>query len=213
MNLDEYVESVRHGVHNAAALADDHSREVATKLGAALESATRLSLIQALSDAASEISADLAPGSVELRMSGGEPQFVVTTPLSSRDQPTVLLPEPETAAQSEPGEEEPQSRITLRLPQSVKDKVDQLADVEGVSTNAWLIRAVMDALANSRGRGPWPVRQRGPRWAGPPAGSAVPPFPPDPAQGPLDPNSPGGPRSGRRHQEGPGFGSVKGWVR
>ena len=43
------------------------------------------------------------------------------------------------------------ARITLRLPQSVKTRVDEMASSEGISTNAWLIRAVMDALADRSG--------------------------------------------------------------
>ena len=63
---------------NAAALADDHTRQVAERLGGAIESSTRLALIQALSDAASTISAELAPSSVEVRMVGQDPEFVVS---------------------------------------------------------------------------------------------------------------------------------------
>ena len=80
MDLSPYVDSVRAGVNDAAALADDHTRHVAERLGSALDAATRLALINALSDAADTISADLAPGSVALRMSGPEPEFDVSLP-------------------------------------------------------------------------------------------------------------------------------------
>ena len=78
MNLSPYLESVRTGVQNAAALADENTQQVAYKLGTAVESATRLAMISALSDAAGVISAELAPSSVELRMSGDDPEFVVS---------------------------------------------------------------------------------------------------------------------------------------
>ena len=32
-------------------------------------------------------------------------------------------------------------RITLRLPQSMKAQVDEFAAADGLSTNAWLVRA------------------------------------------------------------------------
>ena len=73
MDLSPYVQTVRDGVTSAAALADDHTREVAERLGGSIESSTRLALIAALSDAASTISAELAPSSVEVRMSGPGP--------------------------------------------------------------------------------------------------------------------------------------------
>src|SRR3954470_12939448 len=78
MELDHYLESVRRSVENATALADDQTRSVAQRLGATLDDAGRLALISALSDAAGEISRELSPGSVELRMAGGRPEFVVT---------------------------------------------------------------------------------------------------------------------------------------
>src|SRR5690242_21092963 len=78
MELDHYLESVRRSVENATALADEQTRSVAQRLAATLDDAGRLALISALSDAAGEISRELSPGSVELRMAGGRPEFVVT---------------------------------------------------------------------------------------------------------------------------------------
>ena len=78
----------------AAALADDHTRHVAERLGSAIESSTRLALIQALSDAASTISAELAPSSVELRMAGSGPGVRgVGAEDRGRTAPCSILPE------------------------------------------------------------------------------------------------------------------------
>ena len=140
MELAPYVDTVRSGVANAAALADDHTRHIAERLGSAIDSSTRLALIQALSDAASTISADIAPSSVELKMVGQEPQFAVSVP-AAESAPTYLMPEQPVAAEApDDTEEEPLARITLRLPQSVKNKIDELAAADGISTNAWLLR-------------------------------------------------------------------------
>jgi Arc-like DNA binding domain len=184
MDLSPYLESVRVGVANASALADEPTKQVAERLGVAIESSTRLALIQALSDATSTISAELAPSSVELRMVGHDPEFVVSVQ-SAEAEPTLLLPEPESGdgdASESPGDE-PVSRITLRLPQSVKTRVDEMASSEGISINAWLIRTVMDALADRGGsRRAWPQ----------------PPIPPTPPVPPIHPSpeavfGPGGP--------------------
>lgn len=147
MQLDKHLESVRQGVQQAAALADEHSQDIARRLSDAVESSVRLSLIDALSDASAEISADLAPGSVEFRLSNGEPQFVVTPP-----------PAPSATAEPEPeidwseDEDSEQVRITLRLPASVKKGVDECADAEGVSTNTWLLQQIRKSLARKRPR-------------------------------------------------------------
>ena len=92
MELSPYVDTVRASVANAAALADEHTRQVAERLGSAIESSTRLALIQALSDAASAISAELAPSSVEVRMAGQDPEFTVSVP-KTEAKPTMLIPQ------------------------------------------------------------------------------------------------------------------------
>lgn len=147
MQLDKHLESVRQGVQQAAALADEHSQDIARRLGDAVESSVRLSLIDALSDASAEISADLAPGSVEFRLSNGEPQFVVTPPPAPAP---VVEPEPEVDWSED--EDSEQVRITLRLPSSVKKGVDEAADAEGVSTNTWLLQQIRRSLARKRSR-------------------------------------------------------------
>jgi hypothetical protein len=192
MNLSPYIESVRAGVTNASSLADEHTRRVAERLGTAIESSTRLALIEALSDAASTLSAELAPTSVELRMAGADPEFSVLVP-AAEPEPTLLLPDPDAIPEPDGDaadvEDEALVRITLRLPQSVKAKVDERADADGISTNAWLVGAVMDALAGRR--------QDGPGWfAGP-----RPPMPPVPGVV-FGPNGPFGPH-GVFSQNGP----------
>ena len=92
MDLSPYIESVRTGVANASSLADEQTQQVANRLGTAIESSTRLALISALSDAAGTISAELAPSSVELRMVGSDPEFVVSLQ-TAETEPTLLMPE------------------------------------------------------------------------------------------------------------------------
>lgn len=185
MELDHYLESVRRSVENATALADDQTRSVAQRLGATLDDAGRLALISALSDAAGEISRELSPGSVELRMAGGRPEFVVTpapSQLTGADDDDLDDDDnAEPVAELAPDADEPTARITLRLPMSIKNKVDEAADAEGISSNAWLMRTVMTALTGGRG----PMRPPRPPHA--PRGGI---FGPD---GPLGPEGPLGP--------------------
>jgi len=224
MDLSPYIESVRTGVTNASSLADEQTQHVAERLGTAIESSTRLALIQALSDAAGTISADLAPSSVELRMIGTDPEFVVSVQ-SGEAEPTLLMPETEVAS-AEAGEpsstetdEEPVARITLRLPQSVKARVDEMASSEGISTNAWLIRAVMDALSERSGsRAEWPLPPQPPM---PPSPHVIfgagGPFSEHGVFGPEGPSGPGGVFGERlrraRREEKRSRGNVQGWVR
>lgn len=206
---------------NASSLADEQTQYVAERLGTAIESSTRLALIQALSDAAGSISAEMAPSSVELRMVGQDPEFVVSIQTAEAE-PTLLLPdaEPDLDATGESSanepDDEPVARITLRLPQSVKARVDEVASSEGISTNAWLIRAVMDALSERSGPRPeWP------RPPMPPSPMPIPtpggPFGQRGVFGPEGPFGPGGmfgerpKRPGREDRRSRG--NVQGWVR
>src|ERR1700732_5621963 len=81
MDLQPYVDAVRHELHVAAAAGGEDAAELADRLTAPLESALRLALLDALSGASGEITRELAPGSVEVRLRGRDPEFVVSTPL------------------------------------------------------------------------------------------------------------------------------------
>ena len=223
MDLSPYIESVRAGVVSASSLADEPTQHVAARLGTAIESSTRLALIRALSDAAGTISAELAPSSVEVRMVGSEPEFVVSIQTADAE-PTLLMPESEQAGEDAAAtsdvEDEPVARISLRLPQSVKTRVDEIASAEGISTNAWLIRAVMDALSE-RSSGPaseWPQPPHPPM---PPAPGAVfGPYGPFGEHGVFSPEGPFGPAGALRdrlrraaREDRRSRGNVQGWVR
>src|ERR1700721_2644360 len=81
MDLQPYVEAVRHELNVAAAAAGARAQHLADRLSAPLESAIRLALLEALSAAAEEITGELAPRSVDVRLRGRDPEFVVSAPL------------------------------------------------------------------------------------------------------------------------------------
>ncbi len=123
----------------------DDARAAAERLAAGLDATARLVLLDALSAAAAEITRDLVPGSVDLRLRGREVDFVVGG----------LRAEPEDEAASAPGvdvDDTSTSRTTLRLPDALKAQVDDAAAAEGVSVNTWLVRAVAAELAPRRRR-------------------------------------------------------------
>jgi len=157
MNLSPHVETLRRELLIAAEAGGDEARSLAERLITPLDSATRLVLLDALSDAASEITSELAPGSVEVRLRGREPEFVVTQPPAEQSFEDVGSASIETIAYSGEIDESGAARTTLRLPDHVKAKVDEAAGREGLSVNAWLVRAVVAALepgARDRGRSP-----------------------------------------------------------
>ena len=94
MDLTQYVENLRRDLAVAADAGGEEARALAERLSATLESAIRLMLLDALSAAADEITRELAPGSVELRLRAGEPDFAVTP--APGDEP--VEPAPDEAA-------------------------------------------------------------------------------------------------------------------
>lgn len=148
MDLTPYVDTLRRELAVAAEAGGDEARELAERLTAPLESATRLTMLNVLSAAMDEITRELAPGSVDVRLRGLDPDFVVTPP------PTYGGAPAEPAAPVEPLhtpapadiDEGGTARVNLRLPAHLKARAEEAAAREGLSVNAWLVRTVSAAV-------------------------------------------------------------------
>ena len=152
MELAPYVDRLRNELLVAAEAGGDDARALAERLTAPLDSATRLVLLEAMAAAADEITRELAPGSVEVRLRGQSPSFVVTLPPTEEAFGDMILRSSVPAVRAE-GDEGATSRINLRLPDSLKLRAEEAAEKEGLSLNAWLVRAVAAALeADGTGR-------------------------------------------------------------
>ncbi|MGF7233381.1 MAG: hypothetical protein ACQSGP_11540 [Frankia sp.] len=168
MDLTPYVDNLRHELAVAAAAGGDDARTLAERLTAPLESATRLTLLNVLSDAMSELTRELAPGSVDVRLRGLDPEFVMTpSPTQESHEeaeergsgPDDVLPPAAPAASDE--DEGSTARINFRLPAHLKSRVEDTAGREGLSVNTWLVRAVATALEPGGRSGPTGRAKRG----------------------------------------------------
>jgi hypothetical protein len=171
MDLNPYIDNLRRELAVAAEAAGDDARALAERLTAPLESATRLALLEALAAAADEITRDLAPGSVDVRLRGRDPDFVVTP--APADPPFEDAAERrfETAPAGMPAPPDDDdggtSRITLRIPDHLKPRIDEAANREGLSVNAWLVRVVSAGLQpDDQARNRRPDRADRGRWSG-----------------------------------------------
>ena len=148
MDLTPYVDTLRRELAVAAEAGGEDARELAERLTAPLESATRLTMLNVLSAAMDEITRELAPGSVDVRLRGLDPDFVVTLPPTGGgpadrvDAPVEPLRTPVPAE----GDEGGTARVNLRLPAHLKARAEEAANREGLSVNAWLVRAVSAAV-------------------------------------------------------------------
>ena len=152
MVLDRYVENLRQELLVAAQAGGEDARALAERLIAPLDSATRLMLLEALAAASEEITRDLAPGSVEVRLRGRNPSFVVTPPPLEESFGGAAEPRSRVSALRAEGDEGGTSRINLRLPDSIKLRAEEAAEKEGLSLNAWLVRAVAAAFESDDSR-------------------------------------------------------------
>jgi hypothetical protein len=150
VDLRPYIESIHQQLAETAEAGGDEARALAERLAAPLDAAIRLALQDALGAAAAEITVELAPGSVELRLRGRNPEFVVTAApvepagddLADLTYDTPASPERSADDTDDGGV----SRINLRMPDSLKVRVERAANGEGLSVNAWLVRAAGSAL-------------------------------------------------------------------
>ncbi|MFD6448984.1 toxin-antitoxin system HicB family antitoxin [Promicromonospora sp. NPDC060204] len=162
MDLNRYADELQRQLATAAAAGGDDARELAARLTAPLDAAARLVLLSALSDAAGEISAELAPGSVDVRLRGGSPEFVVTAPAAQAGPAALAAPAaPATPAAPASAQVEAEAgattRTTLRLPDHLKAQAELAAARDGVSVNTWLVRAVAAAVERPPGRAAEPA--------------------------------------------------------
>jgi hypothetical protein len=149
MDLTPYLETLRADLTAAAAPGGPDTARAADLLGNSLEASTRLVLLEALSDAAAEITTRLRDATVEVRLRGREADLVVGH--------TSPEPESEAAPAAAPVVDGGDlTRLTLRMPEALKTHVEQTAAAEGISVNAWLVRAVTAAVNRSAGPPPSP---------------------------------------------------------
>ena len=128
MEIDGYVQARQEDLARVAAVGDEASARAAELLSVALESSFTRRLQEALAEGALELSAQLDHGRVEVRVAGGDPELVYVSD--------------ESPAPAETGDEVLSARITLRLPESLKSRLEGAASANGVSVNTWLVQAL-----------------------------------------------------------------------
>jgi hypothetical protein len=171
MDLSQYVSRLREDLAAAAAAGDEQTRQTAALLGAAVEPAARLAIMNALADLAAEVTAALGDRVVEVRLDGRDIRVAV-----SGEPATEPEPEPEPAGkgpfrgfgEADGGDI---SRITLRLVEQIKGQAEQAAAARGQSLNAYIAQAVQGALAGGgqrkgRRHGDWTDDRDGRRLRG-----------------------------------------------
>ena len=142
MQMAQFLESLEGDLDRIASVGDDTVSEAAGRLTQAIRGSAGMRLLEALGEAALEVSAQLPSGHVEVRMTGQDPNLV------------YVEEEQQAPAASVGTEDEASARITLRLPEGLKAHVEAAASREGVSVNAWIVRALSREVHTPPTRGP-----------------------------------------------------------
>lgn len=152
MQLQHHVEALQADLAELGALGDQATAEAAQRLSLALRSAAGLRILDALTEAALELSSQLSSGHVEVRMAGQEPQFVL---VEEEAEPAAAVEDVAFTA-----------RITLRLPDGLKAAVETMASQEGVSVNTWIVRMLARFVGGGPAQQTSPTRGPGKRLTG-----------------------------------------------
>ena len=140
MDIARHVQAIQSDLAAAAALGDEASAAAGERLAAAVESSLQLRLFDVLTEATLALNAQLSSGHIEVRLAGRDPELVLVDDRAGEAEPPPA-----------PGDDL-SARITLRLPEALKAQLEVVASSEGVSTNAWIVRALSRALEPQRGR-------------------------------------------------------------
>ena len=159
MDLIPYIARLHQDLRAAAEAGSEDSLVVVERLAAALEASTRLMLLDAVVEAAGEITRGLAPGAVDVRLRGREVEFVVTPPatVAAAASDRAAAPSPNTEDADEGGT----ARLSLRLPERLKPLVERAAETAGLSVNAWLVRSITTLVEGPPAVGPTPPAMTG----------------------------------------------------
>jgi len=132
MQSSSYVQAVAEDLQRIAAVGDEQTARAAGLLTVALESSLARRLQEALAEAALELTSQMDRGRIEVRVAGDDPELVYV--------------QDEEPLASEQADEALAARITLRLPESLKSRLEAAAASAGVSVNTWLVQTLARAL-------------------------------------------------------------------
>jgi hypothetical protein len=145
VRISSVVEELASDLAALGALGDDSMAAAASRLAQAMQGPFKARLLEVLAQAAAELAPVLGDDHVEVRLVGDDAQLVVFPHSPAPPAPSGPVPEPD---------DEPEARITLRLPGQLKARVEMASAREGMSVNAYIVRALGQEARAEQARGP-----------------------------------------------------------
>lgn len=137
MQLTPYLEAVARDLESATALADEQTRELTHRVASVMEPGLRLAMVQLLSDVAAQLTAALDGPVITIRMEGRDPSWHIV-----HDEATLV------AHDADPGDDDNDARVTVRLPEAVKKRAEVAAQNAGQSLNTWIVKTLRRATTS-----------------------------------------------------------------
>jgi len=147
MKMSLVVDGLRGDVISVGELGDETVADVAERIGEVLSRSIPSRILDLLSEVAAEVSAELPDGRVEIRVAGDD------VDLAYVESPSAGGTGPEGADDGGPERDRDMSaRITLRLSESLKARVEEGAAREGISVNTFIVRTLEHAASGEHRR-------------------------------------------------------------
>ena len=134
------VDGLRSDVVAVGELGDDTVAEVAERIADVLGRSVPGRVLDLLSDAAAELTATLSDGRVDVRVAGDDVEMTYVED----------VPGPSAAPTSD-GDAQ-LARISLRLGEGLKSRLEAGAAAEGVSVNTYIVHMLERGMSNGRNR-------------------------------------------------------------
>lgn len=138
MQIDGHIQALREDLARVAALGDEAASRAADLLSVAIESSLARRIQDVLAEAALELNSQLDEAHVEVRIAGRDPELILVR---------------EAAEPEAPADATLDARITLRLPEAVKRRVEEAAARDGISVNTWIVRSLAREAGATRSGG------------------------------------------------------------
>jgi hypothetical protein len=137
MKMSLVVDGLRSDVISVGELGDDTVAEVADRIAEVLGRSIPSRILDLLSEVAAEVSAELPDGRVEIRVAGDDVDlaYVEDSPARSAGAGAESDGEPDR-------DRDMSARITLRLSETLKARVEEGAARQGISVNTFIVRTL-----------------------------------------------------------------------
>jgi hypothetical protein len=148
MKMSLVVDGLRSDVISVGELGDDTVAEVADRIAEVLGRSIPSRILDLLSEVAAEVSAELPDGRVEIRVAGDDVDLAYVEDAAAG----TADADGEGDGGDWDRDRDMSARITLRLSESLKTRVEEGAARQGISVNAFIVRTLEQGASGEHKR-------------------------------------------------------------